>query len=190
MDPAAAANYRSYLVPGRSCGDCTACCTVLSISTEAFHKPVGVTCDNCVASGCAIYDDRPQLCRDYHCVWRSMPGLDESWRPDLSGVMIVWDTPPPGAPTEHAVDVLVIGEPALVETDRFLGLVSGFIAQGVATSMSLPRGPGHLHVTILLNGPLHAAIAARDRAGVRDMIRAACVEMLKRPPVPEPIPER
>jgi hypothetical protein len=177
-------------VPGRSCGDCTACCVVPSISTELFYKPVGIACQHCVSASCAIYEERPQLCRDFHCVWRSMPALDESWRPDLSGVMILWGTAPEGAATDHALDILVTGELELVETDRFLGLVSGFIAQGVATSMSLPRGPGHLHVTILLNEPLRTAIAARDRAGVRDMIRAACVEMLKRPPVPEPMPER
>lgn len=180
-------DYRSSLVPGRDCGGCVACCTVPAIDTEEFYKSVGVACRHCTAgNGCAIYDSRPQICRAYHCVWRSMPGLDESWRPDLSGVMIVWDRPGPGLDAEHGVDIVVVGDPALIESDRFLGLVGGFIAKGVSTMLSLPRGAGHLHTSLVINDLLRPAVAARDRGQARAILCAVRAEMMKRLPVPEP----
>ena len=45
--------YKSYLVPDRECGACTACCTHLAI--VAIDKLAGVTCEHCIAgAGCAI----------------------------------------------------------------------------------------------------------------------------------------
>src|SRR5436305_14221849 len=43
----------------RSCGDCTLCCKLLSI-TE-LEKPIGKWCPHCeIGKGCKIYDCRPQ----------------------------------------------------------------------------------------------------------------------------------
>lgn len=71
----------------RVCGDCTACCTVLEIG--ALAKPAGVSCHNLCASGCRIYDQRPENpCQTFRCAW--LQGfLDEEDRPDKSGG-IVW----------------------------------------------------------------------------------------------------
>jgi hypothetical protein len=134
--------YKSYIVPGRECGGCTACCTDLAIIADGMDKLPGVPCEHCTAGqGCAIYEARPTVCRTYNCVWRSMPGLDESWRPDLSGVLIVWGTPPPGVSAEHAVDLILIGPPETLESARFAGLATGFIARGSQPSWTSRADP-------------------------------------------------
>lgn len=76
---------------GRTCGECTACCTAISV--YEFRKKSGVRCENECGSGCGIYASRPQSCRDYSCLWLSgfIEG-DERRRPDQLG--LVFDTSP------------------------------------------------------------------------------------------------
>lgn len=51
----------------------------------------GHPCKHCTASGCAIYEKRPENpCRTFMCGWlRSGSQLPDSMRPDLSGVIVV-----------------------------------------------------------------------------------------------------
>jgi hypothetical protein len=73
--------------PGsRSCGDCTACCTVLAV--DELRKPMRWACDHAACAGCRIYDARPQSCRDFNCQWLlgEISG-DDSTRPDRVGVL-------------------------------------------------------------------------------------------------------
>ncbi len=73
--------------PGRTCGDCTACCTLLAI-TE-LHKPMRRACDHVGRDGCRIHPTRPASCRLFHCVWlRGALGDDDRTRPDHLGVMV------------------------------------------------------------------------------------------------------
>jgi coenzyme F420-reducing hydrogenase beta subunit len=71
---------------GRECGTCTACCTVLAIAE--LQKPARWACDHVHCSGCRIYADRPQPCRDFNCAWLrgAIPG-DDSLRPDRLGLL-------------------------------------------------------------------------------------------------------
>jgi Fe-S-cluster containining protein len=84
----------------RSCGDCIACCVYLKI--PALDKPglahcqhlnlaepeeegklqLSAGCDNC-----SIYEDRPEVCKSYSCMWLAGYG-DESDRPDKSFMLI------------------------------------------------------------------------------------------------------
>jgi hypothetical protein len=71
---------------GRSCGECTACCTVLSVAE--IRKPMRWACEYVQCGGCRIYDKRPPACRDFNCLWlRGAIAGDESHRPDKLGVM-------------------------------------------------------------------------------------------------------
>jgi hypothetical protein len=75
------------LVPGRICGSCTMCCTVVGV--EELNKPAGVTCSHVVAGkGCAIRDQRPRSCRQFFCGWRLDPNIDSLWKPDISGFVL------------------------------------------------------------------------------------------------------
>ncbi len=78
------------IVPGRSCGDCTACCVWLRI--DELDKPPGVPCRNLApGGGCGIHPDRPEVCRRFFCHWMTDPELGDDWRPDRAGFLIAAD---------------------------------------------------------------------------------------------------
>jgi hypothetical protein len=71
----------------RACGSCTLCCRLPDI--DALEKPANDWCRHCIdGEGCRIYEQRPQLCRDFLCLWRTDEGLDDSWDPARSRMMI------------------------------------------------------------------------------------------------------
>lgn len=77
------------LVAGRECGPCSLCCKVLTIEFMNPPKPGGRWCQHCrPGNGCAIWQDRPKGCIDFHCDWRRNPLLGDDWRPDRAGFMI------------------------------------------------------------------------------------------------------
>ena len=61
------------------CGDCTMCCVLPAISNAQYQestlphvpkcKPFGVKCSLLCDSGCSQYDDRPDVCRGYMCLY-------------------------------------------------------------------------------------------------------------------------
>jgi hypothetical protein len=77
------------LIPHRSCGGCTACCTVMPVSE--INKPGDTPCQHLCAGGCAIYESRPSACRGWRCAWLEglIPG-DERRRPDKCGLIFAW----------------------------------------------------------------------------------------------------
>jgi len=76
--------------PGKSCGPCTMCCSALEI--PELKKPAGPLCSNCrLGAGCAIYNDRPQVCRDFECEWLTCRELSPRLRPDFVGTILMED---------------------------------------------------------------------------------------------------
>lgn len=67
----------------RSCGDCTACCTIIGV--HELGKPYYQTCKRLEGYGCSQYARRPPSCRRYRCLW--LQGLGRE-RPNVSGVLI------------------------------------------------------------------------------------------------------
>lgn len=70
------------------CGSCSACCKLLAIDAEtATHEPL-VKAQNqwCPHArkgcGCSIYDQRPDVCRDFACVWLTSSEHAPELRPD------------------------------------------------------------------------------------------------------------
>ncbi len=76
------------VLPDRGCGDCTACCTTLTVDTPDFAKPAGTPCMYLTAQGCGIHAVRPHICRTWFCVWRRVADLPDAVRPDRSGLLI------------------------------------------------------------------------------------------------------
>lgn len=72
----------------RDCGDCTACCTVLTVNTPDFSKPAGTPCINLSRAGCRIHDVRPHICRTWFCGWRRVATMPDAARPDRSGLLV------------------------------------------------------------------------------------------------------
>jgi coenzyme F420-reducing hydrogenase beta subunit len=66
----------------RGCGTCTACCTVLDV--PELDKPEGVPCQHLTDQGCGIYEDRPEACRTFECLYKVVD-MAPRMRPDRSG---------------------------------------------------------------------------------------------------------
>jgi Fe-S-cluster containining protein len=50
------------------CTKCGACCVAPDISS--LGKPLGVRCEHLLPDNlCAVYENRPQICRDYQADW-------------------------------------------------------------------------------------------------------------------------
>lgn len=78
----------------RTCGTCSLCCKLPGVytlpeQTPALTKPPNQWCQHCkVGSGCGIYDNRPQPCRNFDCLWLVHPEMAEELRPDRSHVIM------------------------------------------------------------------------------------------------------
>ncbi|MFA7261646.1 MAG: hypothetical protein WC068_01380 [Caulobacter sp.] len=152
------------LVASRTCGDCTVCCTVLPIDADGFAKSSGVTCGHCVSAGCAIHPDRPTPCRAFDCGWLQLPMLDDAWRPDRSGILIMADDDDiPARYTERpGIKLLLVGERRTSLTLPMLGYVAGLVDGGMPTFIAVPGPPGCFFAKAFLNDRLRAAVARRD----------------------------
>lgn len=72
----------------RSCDGCTACCTVMHVSS--IGKQPGRRCVHERGFGCAIYPTRPDQCKsEFYCLWVRDDGraLPEMARPDRIGIV-------------------------------------------------------------------------------------------------------
>ena len=59
------------------------CCKVFRI--EALNKPEGKWCEHCkIGSGCRIYPDRPDQCREFECLWLQDAAMPVNWKPETS----------------------------------------------------------------------------------------------------------
>lgn len=74
----------------RQCGDCTECCTG-TLHADIYGKFMdrGRPC-HYLNKGCTIYENRPQLCKDYRCEWLKDDStiIPEWMQPNLSKVII------------------------------------------------------------------------------------------------------
>lgn len=84
----------------RECGACRACCVVLGFEARPeespFDKPAGEPCPHLGAAGCAIYSERPAVCRRFQCAWLQAPNLPAGLRPDRCGVLFAMNDSPFG----------------------------------------------------------------------------------------------
>lgn len=86
----------------RNCGECIVCCVYLKINCPELKKAPLTHCPHLKLSEqikenvvqystdipcpCSIYDNKPEVCSGYHCLWRLGYGNDCD-RPDRSGVL-------------------------------------------------------------------------------------------------------
>lgn len=82
-------NNEFPIIQERACGECTFCCKVLGI--KELDKAPDAWCPHVkIGKGCGIYENRPQSCREFSCMWVNYKTMPEEWRPDLSKVCI-WE---------------------------------------------------------------------------------------------------
>jgi hypothetical protein len=94
----------------QGCGECSACCFLLSIDDPKLKKEFNSWCPHCRpgCGGCSIYQSRPDPCRAFKCQWlysQARPGQEMplEMRPDNSGVMFMFS--PEAGPQEWFVHV-------------------------------------------------------------------------------------
>jgi len=169
------------MVPARECGNCTACCTVLPIRTAELQKTSHVLCVHCRESeGCQIYATRPQVCRDYYCGWRLLPGLPENWRPDLSGIFVdrvrfrpdALDEIPAEYSREFMLQLLLLKREA-IEDPLLPEVVGAFVDVKIPVFLGVCGPPGFQNALVFLNPFAKPAVARRDRNGVVAVLRKA-----------------
>ena len=148
----------------KSCGACHACCIHLAIDTPDFKKAGQTPCEHLSGGRCGIYQNRFRVCREFLCGYLLFPELDDSWRPDKSGVLML-QVPQASLPQAyqragHGIQFLVIGgEPAIMRpgfAEYVSRLVMGRV--GVYLTAAIPRA--------MLNQYLEPFVAAGDLEGV------------------------
>lgn len=154
------------LVPGRACGECTLCCSVMAIDKPEIQKAAGVRCRYC-RGGCTIYETRPALCREYHCGWRQLPILDDDWRPDRSGVFVEIEV----IADETVLNLILVGNPLkTVRQPWFIDFVSTGIQADVPLHLGLPGPPGFKGASLPLNTRQMFDAAGHSRARVKEIL--------------------
>ena len=172
------------LVAGRHCGECTVCCTTLHIHTTEFEKPPGVRCPHLRAEGgCSIYATRPDACRTYHCGWRYLGFLSDTWRPDRSGVLLAF-TPQDELPKGYAtgVSLILVARPPAGFSRALYHYVAYLIADGVHVMLAVPGPQGEYPSVAVLNDELADTVSRSDHA----RIEAIFSEALSLNEVPSP----
>lgn len=80
---------------GRGCGECTACCTIMAVDmspVSPMQKPERTKCTHECRHGCSIYENKPDSCTEFMCLWLAMEMFDNNWparwRPDRVGAVL------------------------------------------------------------------------------------------------------
>lgn len=117
----------------RSCDGCTLCCDLLEV--EPIGKRAGARCEHCrVGAGCAIYNERPPVCRTFDCGWRLSPGMAESLRPDRCGVVFE------AFQDEQFLSVAVDPARPLAWRDKGpKNAITGMVKRGYAVGINVPN---------------------------------------------------
>jgi hypothetical protein len=74
------------IAPGKTCGSCTKCCTVLGI--PELKKRAWDRCPHVeLGTGCTIYAERPSSCRKFICGWLMDPDMGPDLKPEKCHVV-------------------------------------------------------------------------------------------------------
>lgn len=156
------------LVPGRECGECTVCCTELHINTPGLKKLARVRCQNLRDDGCcSIYATRYAVCREFHCGWRVMEKLSDSWRPDRSGIVLIAKTKntPPGYLPGSGVEIMLLQRCALYNAE-LPGLIAAWVKGRVPVSLTIASPIGYMARTAFVNEMVEDIVRRQDRSGL------------------------
>jgi len=140
----------------RPCGGCTMCCK-LPAAPPPLDKPAGEWCKHCdKGRGCRIYDQRPQGCVDFMCLWKVMPDIPKELRPDRCKV--IWRM------SEDGRTVLAMTEyPGALNAKAQEMLIRRFLRLGISVILSDSRSGQTAGVSLALGNS--RGEVARSMAG-------------------------
>jgi len=178
------AGLGDIVVPGRECGECTACCQYPTVDTPQVQHFAGVLCTHCTAKkGCGIYERRPDNCRTWECGYRVLQFLDESWRPDRSGILLDMTTEDiPSGFGPVGIGIELIGGFELISSPRLANLIGTLIERKIPVFLRVPATqPGWAGHKIFLNRILAPIVATRNLQAVQESLRGALEAGVKAP---------
>lgn len=168
------------LVPNRVCGSCTACCKELTIRAPELRKLPGVLCEHC-RDGCAIYEARPDVCREWYCAWRMIEGpMGDEWRPDRSGILATFvhdDIPEAFGPL--GIKFCIIGgnsslrDHPVLSWEPLLRFVGAAVEKRFPVFLYVPAPPGYAGRKIFLNDMAAHAAMMHDKEAMISALREA-----------------
>jgi hypothetical protein len=74
------------VVPEKSCGSCTKCCTIMGVP-ELKKRPWEECPHVAPGLGCGIYSERPSGCRKFVCGWLLDPQMGPNLKPEKCHVI-------------------------------------------------------------------------------------------------------
>jgi hypothetical protein len=159
-------------LPTRSCGECTVCCTALTIDDPELTKVQGVPCRHIAAGGgCGIYHTRPRICRTYYCGWRQLKWVRETLRPDRSGVLVQLRGEIDFDGTRRLGVTVTLLRRAALQAEGLAESIAAGVAAGIPVYVSIPGAPGYTAAEARINDALEPAVAARDKPEVLRILR-------------------
>jgi hypothetical protein len=105
-----------------------------------LEKPAGKWCQHCaIGDGCTIYESRPQVCRDFECLWlqsQSIPGaeMQPALRPDRCKVVFSPSTNP-----NYISATLMPGAPDAYQRPVVREFIERLVKGRVAVAIGLPN---------------------------------------------------
>jgi hypothetical protein len=143
------------------------------VKSPDFRKTAGIPCEHCVrGGGCAIYDRRPQVCRDWMCGWRSLPFLDDRWRPDICGLLVIPEDE--GIPSTFerrtGIGIVAFRSAKDLEQPFVIEMLAGLVFARTPVFLSVPGPPGFHFARALLNPAIERAAEVRDGAKIRSEV--------------------
>lgn len=170
----AAIGLPDTLLPDRACGSCNVCCVALTINDPQLQKPQGYRCRNAVRDGsCAIYESRPQTCREFYCGWRRLKWIRQTLRPDLSGVLIRLHGEILADGSQNLGIAVTLLSNSALKAEGLAETVAAAVTAGVPVWIHVPGPPGYTSSQAKLNDALAAPVACKDKAAVLGVIRVA-----------------
>ncbi|HEJ1056908.1 TPA: YkgJ family cysteine cluster protein [Pseudomonas putida] len=134
----------------KECGPCNMCCITLKIDEPDLKKDADSPCKNLSPQkGCAIYESRPSLCKNWKCAWLMMPKIPNYLRPDKCGFIIKVEMSE--AQPEYILTALTNPIQTLTSS-RALELIASCISANTKISINIPTKPGHVNARVLITG--------------------------------------
>ncbi|MFS7253455.1 YkgJ family cysteine cluster protein [Rahnella rivi] len=163
-------SLEKMLIKGRKCGSCSACCVSLRINEPTLKKQADVPCSNLrPQGGCAIYEDRPSVCKTWYCGWRILPMMGPALRPDRSNLLVRFSG------SDWTFQPVSSDHTSVLMSEEVLSVIGGLVSNGQKTFISIPTKEGYCHSITLINDVLGEAIRGQSFSEVRGIMMSLII---------------
>ena len=133
------------------------CCKLPLI--KDLDKPSGQWCRHAViGKGCGIYEDRPPVCRKFHCLWMLDPRLGPEWKPEKAKFFMY-----PDREREEVFNVAV--DPAFPDAwtkPPFLAAIKNWVLEGAELGRFVTVHIGNRWIAVLPDRIVELGIIGHD----------------------------